>query len=721
MNASTHELLKGTIQRIIFSAKDTGFAIAVMQTGTRNATLSGNLPQIVVGEEIVAEGKWTEHPKYGKQFNTTSYMKVLPTKTETIETYLSSGMIKGLGPGTASKIVKYFGAKTLDVLSSCPDRLMEIPGIGEKKCETIANSWKEQMAVQDIMVFLSGCGITPIFAAKIYRKYGRNAMQIVQDNPYKLAYDIVGMGFIKADVIARKVGIADNSPQRIQAGTLYTLEEGVKEGHIYFPEPVLLDRAVELLNTQPELVETAIANLISESRVVVEEVEGQRLLYTPKLYVHEKETARLVKRLSRSKSIFNNRMGDVDEQIKNAESKFQITLSPEQRSAVEKACFNTVSVLTGGPGTGKTLTTKVIVEIFKQKEAKVLLAAPTGKAAKRLESCGGDSAATIHRLLEFAPWIDDFQRGQDNPLEGDVIIVDEFSMADISLFYYLLCAIPAGAHLVVIGDADQLPSVGPGLSMRHMVESRAFPLTVLNQIYRQAEGSDIVLLAHAVNQGVVPKERYFGGDCVLIEQDDPAKAAEEAVKIVTGLRAGNVDCQVLSPMHRGDAGTSKINQLLQDALNPIPQGQSDTYQVTSGFLKLRIGDSVIQTKNDYFKNVFNGDMGVVAAIDHEEKQLDVLFEGRGTVSYDFLDLDQLALASCLTVHKSQGSEFETVVYICLQAHYVMLARNLFYTAVSRAKKKIIIIGTTKAMAIAVHNDKQKARFTRLKDRLAQAE
>lgn len=722
--AHAHESLQGVVHHIRFYAKETGYAVASVQVGegdkSRFVTLSGNMPHIAVGDEIQSEGQWQDHPKYGMQFHVNSYLKVLPTETDAIESYLGSGMIKGLGPGTAAKIVAHFGNKTLDVLTQNPGRLLEIPGIGEKKAETITRGWKEQIAVQEIMIFLNGCGITPIFATRIYRKYGLNAIETIKSEPYDLAYTIDGIGFLRADAIARKVGYDVDSPQRIQAGTRYALEEGVKDGNVFYPEAVLRKTAAKLLGSDENKVDAAIAALVAAERVVAEEVNGARNIYLPNLYVHENESARLLMRLSRAQSCFHGTMGDLDRQILIAEKRAGITLSPEQRNAVEKACRNTVSVLTGGAGVGKTLLTKIIVEILKQKDGRVVLCAPTGKAAKRLEDCGGDSASTIHRLLEFAPWKGGFQRGKDNPLECDAVIVDEASMLDISLLCFLLRAIPAGAHLIIIGDANQLPSVGPGLCMRHLVDSRAFPLTFLNHIYRQAAGSDIVALAHAVNHGIVPNDDHFGGDCFYIEREEPEKAVAEVVRLVAQLREQNIEPMVLSPMRRGEAGSDKINAIIQETINPVPVNQN-TYQVISGFHRFRIGDPVIQLKNDYNRNVFNGEQGIVAALDHEERQMVVVFEGRDPVTYDFIDLDELALAYCYTVHKAQGSEGNLCIFLCLQSHYVMLARNLFYTAVSRAKQKVIIVGTKKAMVIAVKNDKQKVRYTRLKERLVQPE
>lgn len=720
--AHAHESLQGVVHHIRFYAKETGYAVASVQVGegdkSRFVTLSGNLPHIAVGDEIQSEGQWQDHPKYGMQFHVNSYMKVLPTETNAIESYLGSGMIKGLGPGTAAKIVAHFGDKTLDVLTQNPERLLEIPGIGEKKAETITRGWKEQIAVQEIMIFLNGCGITPIFAARIYRKYGLNAIETIKSDPYGLAYTIDGIGFLRADAIARKVGYDEDSPQRIQAGTLYALEEIVKDGNVYSPESVLRKTAAKLLVSGEDKVDAAIATLVTAERVIAEERNGERNIYLPNLYVHENEAARLLLRLSRAQSFFQGTMGDLNKQILIAEKRFGIALSPEQRDAVEKACRNTVSVITGSPGTGKSTISKFIVEILKQKEGRVMLCAPTGKAAKRLEDCGGDAASTIHRLLEFAPWQGGFQRGKDNPLECDAGIVDEASMLDISLLYFLLRAVPAGAHLIIIGDANQLPSVGPGLCMRHLVESGAFPVTFLNRIYRQAEGSDIVCLAHAVNHGIIPNENYFGGECLFIEQEDPVKAVEEVVRLAAELREQNVETMILGPMRRWDTGTDRINLLAQEALNPVPANQS-AYQVVSGYRKFRIGDPVIQLKNDYSRMVFNGEQGIVAALDHEERLMTVVFEGRDPVIYDFIDLDKLSLAYSCTVHKAQGSEIQAVIFLCLKSHYVMLARNLFFTAVSRAKKKLIIVGTKKAMAMAVKNDHQKTRYTRLKERLVQ--
>lgn len=721
MNTETIESLRGIIQRIIFESKDTGFAIAVMQQinggNSHSATLSGNLPHITVGDEIKVEGKWVEHVKYGRQFSVVSYMKILPTKADAIEAYLASGMIKGLGPSIAARIVERFGDKTLEVLSGQPDRLMEVPGIGKKKCQTIVRAWKEQMAVTDIMVFLSGCGVTAAYAAKIYRRYGLDSIRVIQENPYQLSYDITGIGFLIADRIARKIGYEENSPQRIKAGTLYSLGECKKEGHVYYPDEILKKRAAELLNVNRKLVEAAMDSLLAEKLIVVEEVSGQRNVYVPSLYKHEKETADTIRRLSCAKSFFSGCMDDIKSQIQAAECKFGVKLSEEQKNAVIKACNNTVSVLTGGPGTGKTLTTQIIVEIFKQNDASILLGAPTGKAAKRLEKCG-HYAMTLHRALEYSPQAGGFLRGPDNPLDCQALIVDEMSMADISLFYYLVRSLSPGSHLIIIGDADQLPSVGPGLVLRHLVESKVLPLTVLNQIYRQAEGSGIVQLAHSINKGIVPDNSHFGTDCFFFQKEEPSQAVLCVVELVKKLRAEGVEVQVLSPFRKGEVGTDRINEILQENLNPIPYGQHDTYQVAGNYRKFRINDRVIQTKNDYDRMIFNGDCGIIESIDHDEQQVNVAFEGRGLVSYDFLDLDELSLSYALSVHKSQGSEYDTVISLCMNQHYVMLARNLLYTAVSRAKKRVMIVGTKKAMAIAVRNDQQKARFTRLKERLA---
>ena len=716
-----NETMRGTVGRVKFSAPDTGYAIAIFDAENEgsqlNCTICGNLPQIAKGDEITIEGQWITHAVYGKQFKVSSYMKILPTNAAAIEAYLASGMIKGLGPSTAARIVKAFGTETLNILSNNPARLMEISGIGEKKCETIAKAWKEQTAVTDIMVFLSGCGITPAYATKIYRRYGLDSIRVINENPYDLSYTIDGIGFLVADRIARKIGYPENSPQRTQAGTLYTLMEGRKEGHVYLPEALLKRRAQELLEVDEDLVKTAIGGLLEARLVVIDDTFGERNVYTSGLYKHETEAARRIHELAYAPSFFKSGMKDVDEELLRAETKFGITLSPEQKKAVVSACRNTVSVLTGGPGTGKTLSTKVIVEIFKQKKAKIKLAAPTGRAAKRLENCGQE-AKTIHRLLEFSPFAGGFTKSETDTLDCNVLIVDEMSMADISLFYALVMAIPKGAHLIIIGDSDQLPSVGPGTLMMSLADSDMLPLTVLKQIYRQEEGSGIVQLAHDINIGIIPGPTHFGKDCHFVELEDPAAAGAKVVEIVQWLRSkGEGDIQVLTPMNKGEIGTYKLNELLQEALNPVPAGQGGTYQVVSGVRKFRIGCRVIQTKNNYDRDVFNGDGGIIDSIDHEEKQLGVLFEGREPVLYDFVDLDELSLSYAMTVHKSQGSEYETVILVCMSQHFIMLARNLFYTGVSRAKKRVIIVGTKKAMAIAVRNDKQKARYSMFKERL----
>lgn len=714
--------IQGVIERLVFYAKDSGFAIASLRPNhpAGAITLSGNLPQIAEGDEITVEGSWVKHPKYGMQFHVVSYMKVLPVEADAIEAYLASGMIKGLGPTTAAKIVRVFGAETLNILTKSPERLMEIPGIGEKKTETIAKAWKEQIAVTELMVFLSGCGITPAYATKIYRQYGLDAIRVIQNNPYQLSYDVTGIGFLVADRIARKNGIDKLSPLRIEAGTLFTLEEGRKEGHCYYPEWILRKRAAKLLEVNEELIGNAVTSLVLARRVIVEQADGQKHIYPPVLYKHETESARLLVQKAISPSPYCRVMSNAGSMISMSERKFNVTLSKEQREAVYRACENTVSIITGGPGVGKTLTTKVIVDVFKQKGATVFLAAPTGKAAKRLGSCGQD-AKTIHRLLEYSPAINGFARNEKNPLECDILIVDEMSMTDISLFYFLIRALPSGSHIVIIGDADQLPSVGPGSLMRQLVDSGALPLTVLERIFRQEEGSGIVRLAHSINQGIIPGLAYFkNDDCVFIEAEDPVQAANRAVKIAGYMEDHGIDVQVLSPMHKGDAGTIRLNEMMQEELNPIPFGENNTYQVVRGFRKFRINDRVIQTKNDYEKMVFNGDSGVIVNIDHEEQTIDVVFDGRGLVIYDYLDMEQLLLSRCLSIHKSQGSEYDVVIVMCLQSHYIMLARNLLYTAITRAKKTVIIIGTQSAMATAINNNKQKARYSCLKERIQHA-
>ena len=542
---------------------------------------------------------------------------------------------------------------------------------------------------------------------------------MIQENPYQLSYDVDGIGFLIADRIAHKIGYPENSPSGSSAGTLYALEEGAKDGHVYLPEPVLYNRAAELLKAGTDLIREAIAGLTIDRRICIEEVSGQNHIYPQYLYVHETEVAKMLRRLAHASSGFMRKAGDIEGEIRRAEKKFSVRLSPEQRSAVVKACESPISVLTGGPGTGKTLTTRVIVEIFKNYQAEIFLAAPTGKAAKRLESCGHE-AKTIHRLLEYSPREGGFMRDPENPLGCDLLIIDEVSMADITLFYHLLRAVPVGAHVVIIGDADQLPSVGPGLVMRHLVESGALPVTVLNKIFRQEEGSGIVEIAHFVNRGVIPGRGQFVKDCIFFQEELLAQAVVKVVELVTEMRRRGIEPQVISPMHKGEAGTDRLNDLLQEALNPVPPGREGDYQVASGIRKFRVGDRVIQTRNNYDKEVFNGDSGVIESIDVEEQVLEVLFDGRGPVEYDFIDLDQLSLSYAITVHKSQGSEYDTVVLLCLNQHYIMLARNLLYTAISRAKKKAILVGTPKALAIAIRNDKQKARFTRLRERLAES-
>ncbi|MHB8111690.1 MAG: SF1B family DNA helicase RecD2 [Syntrophorhabdaceae bacterium] len=723
MEREVFETLQGSVRRIIYSVRRTGFAVVIMkdaQNGdAKGITLVGNLPQVAEGDDIRVEGKWVDHPEYGKQFSVTSHMKVLPTQASAIEAYLASGLIKGLDPTLAAKIVAKFGDETFEVLSKTPESLFEIPGIGEKKYESITRSWKEQTVVTDIMVFLAEVGITPASAAKIFRQYGLNAIDVIKSNPYQLSCDVDGIGFLLADRIAVKVGLPKESSQRIEAGILYALYEAQTYGHVYLPADILKDNVMDILGLNNyKLIGIAIGVLKKTKRIFIEKANGVPNIYNMRMYIHEKEAAWTLSWHSRAFSFSSSRLHHPQEAIMEAQRKFGVPLSPEQKNAVENACTYPVSVITGGPGTGKSLITKIIVEVFKKMGAKILLAAPTEKAAKRMESCGHE-ARTIHSMLEYSPMEGGFTRNTSNPLECNVLIVAEFSTADISTLYYLLQAIPSGAHLIIIGDADQLPSMGPGLVMRHITDCGIFPLTVLSRFYRQEEGNYITAVAHDINEGTVPGTVFYGKDCIFIEQEEPVQVVAKVVEIVTKIKEEGKEAMVLSPQRKGDIGTVNLNRLLQEALNPIPEGtEKDDYQVKFGPQNFRINDRVIQLKNNYDKMVFNGDSGVITAMDREERQVHVVFELRGVVRYDFIDLDELSLAYALTVHKAQGSEYDCVIFIALSQHCAMLARNLAYTAVSRARKQCIIIGAERAMAIAILKDRPKTRYTRLKERLA---
>lgn len=716
------EVIKGIIERIVFLNEENGFAIAkirltqgALPPDSRDglATILGTMPSLSAGESIRAYGVWESDPRYGTQFRVFKYEALLPASVAGIKRYLASGLIKGIGDKTAEKLVRKFGAKTLDVIENEPQRLLEVDGIGEWRASLIVKGWKEQKEIRDVMMFLQSHNVSPALAVKIYRHYGNEAIKIVQSNPYKLAEDIFGIGFKTADRIASAMGFDPSSMPRILAGIGYVLGQLSEDGHVYVPKDILVKEASDLLSVDGSLVESAILQAISEDRVIA---EGENI-YLPPFYYAEVGVARKLASLIGSKKAIPEKA--LDRAIYMVERSKGIEFHEKQREAMRKAATAGAFVLTGGPGTGKTTTIIGMIGLFESMGMRVLLAAPTGRAAKRLSEATGREAKTIHRLLEYTPH-GGFRRDHGNPLDADVVIVDEMSMVDIILMNNLLKAISPGTSLIMVGDSDQLPSVGPGNVLKDIIASGRVETVSLTEIFRQAAKSTIVLNAHRVNKGEFPILRGSSDDFFFIEEPDPERAAA----IVKELCCNRIprkfgfnpisDVQVISPMYKGAAGATKLNRMLQDALNPRED------RISYGGSEFGVGDKVMQIRNNYEKDVFNGDIGIISSIDLELQELIVSYPEK-EVSYDFSELDEIVPAYAISVHKSQGGEYPAVVMPILTQHYVLLQRNLLYTAITRAKRVVVLVGTKKAIAIAVKNNKPQLRYSSLSERIRSIE
>jgi exodeoxyribonuclease V alpha subunit len=681
------------------------------------------------GARLKLEGRWKTHPKYGEQFEVVHYVEEMPATTEGIKRYLGSGLIKGVGPVMAKRIAEKFGPYTLDVIEKDIHRLNEVDGIGPKRVKMIATAWEAQKQIKEIMLFLQSHQVSTNLAVKIYKTYGDRAIGVVKDDPYRLARDIYGIGFLTADKIARNVGIAADAPQRIAAGIEYTLNQLADQGHVFAPRDHLVEAAVKILAVTPEQTEAQIAALHREDRIKIETLAPKPnqpvadAVYLNPFYHAEVSVARQIKQLLEAPESQLAIFADTDWPKAFswlvATRKLNVDLAERQRRAAQMALTQKVSILTGGPGTGKTSTVQAILRLLQSKNKTALLAAPTGRAAKRLSESTGYEAKTIHRLLEVSPSEGfKFQRNQDNPLACDLLILDECSMIDLILMNNVLKAVPPAAHLLLVGDADQLPSVGAGNVLRDFIASGVIPVTRLDVIFRQAADSTIITNAHRINRGEPPIFPQNKRDFYFFGKEEPEEAADLIVDIVARripekFDIPGHDIQVLSPMHRGSVGARVLNEKLQSTLNPL---RYDRPEYRSGSRVFRVGDRVLQLRNNYDKDVFNGDVGRIEAIDLEEGEIGVEFEGR-SISYEMSDLDELTLAYAMSVHKSQGSEYPVVVLPMLTQHYMMLQRNLLYTAITRAKKMVVIVGTRKAVAMAVKNDKIAARWSALQERL----
>ena len=702
--------LRCVVERITYQNPENGYSVMRVKVKGYDelVTLVGNLLEVPAGSVLLCEGDWKVDKRYGSQFVAQTWEEVMPATLYGIEKYLGSGLVKGIGPKFAQLIVSRFGLDTIEIIETDIKRLYEVPGIGQKRVEKIAESWEKQKDIKNVMLFLQGYGVSTAYAAKIYRQYGKESIDTVKTNPYKLADDIWGIGFKTADTIASKMGYEKNDLRRLKSGVTYTLSHMAEEGNVYAEEDQLVKSAIELLDADEAPVRQAISEML-QSEDLIADAEA---IYMPPFYYAEVGTAN---RLNKLLDCVEGSLFNIIPDISVISKQTGVEYDEVQAEAILEAVSSKVMVLTGGPGTGKTTTTQGIIAALKAMGLRILLAAPTGRAAKRMSEATGMEAKTIHRLLEYNPQ-DGYKRNDDNPLEGDALIVDECSMIDLLLMNNLMKAIPAGMRLVLVGDIDQLPSVGAGNVLRDIIDSKRIPVIRLTRIFRQAQESRIVMSAHAINKGVFPDtSNGKHTDFFFIQQDDPEQAVDTIVKLVkerlpNAYKRPTSDIQVLTPMQRGVVGAANLNMALQTVLNP---GQVSLNR--SGY-SFRQGDRVMQLRNNYDKEVFNGDLGYIERVDMEDRTLFVCFDGR-TVEYDVSELDELTLAYATTIHKSQGSEYPIVVIPVLMTHYVMLQRNLIYTGITRAKKICVLVGTKKALSFAIRNLSVLKRNTKLKERL----
>ncbi|MEG2303674.1 MAG: ATP-dependent RecD-like DNA helicase [Cellulosilyticaceae bacterium] len=707
------ERLRGVVERITYANEETGYSVIKIKCkGYMDlVTVVGSMATVNVGSVINIKGFWSSNPKYGKQFDVKEWEEALPASIYGIEKYLGSGLIKGIGPVYAKKIVQLFEEKTLDIIEEEPDRIIEVPGIGKKRVEMIKKAWQDQKEIKNIMIFLQSNGVSTSFGSRIYKFYGDKSIEVIQENPYKLADDIYGIGFKTADDVAAKLGIEKDSFKRCRAGLFYTLSQLSEEGHCYATYEQLVTKCVEILEVEEAKVVMSIEHLVIDKELIKEEPD---VVYLPPFYFSEAGVAKRLKQIMFGGC--EKKVADSEKVISLVESKENITYDDIQRNAIRQASKSKVMVLTGGPGTGKTTTTHGIITLFKESGMDVILAAPTGRAAKRMSEATGMEAKTIHRLLECKP-PQGYQKNEENPIEGDVLIIDEASMIDIILMYNLLKAIPDHMILVIVGDIDQLPAVGAGNVLRDIIASGMIPTIKLERIFRQAMGSRIITNAHKINKGENPDLR--GGkdsNFFFMEQEDNEGVINTIVNLCTKrlptyykvnpLR----DIQVLTPMQRTETGAANLNTILQTALN------KNTLCLKRGATEYRLHDKVMQIRNNYDKEVFNGDVGLISAVDIEERTLKVMFDDR-EIEYEALDLDELVLAYATTIHKAQGSEYPIVIMPISFSHYVMLQRNLIYTGITRAKKIVVLVGNRNAVYVSVKNNNVKDRNTRLSERI----
>lgn len=720
--------LYGQVERVTYNDSESGYCVLRIKADgyQRLVTAVGCMACPAVGELLRMTGEWQDHPKFGVQFKIKTCQPAVPSSLGGIERYLGSGLISGVGPSIARRIVDAFGEDTFDVLDNAPERLTEIDGIGDKKAEMIHASWTEQRSIRDVMLFLQSYGVSTGYALRVFRQYGAAAVDVMRENPYRLAIDIFGIGFLTADRIAASLGFSRESPLRIKAGVLHVMSQMAGEGNVYVPIDELAAKSAEILSVSLDIARRGVEDARLSGDVIEEMYSDESgdicAVYLPAFNYAEVHSAKNL--IDLMYSPFNGQYADPESAIPWVQEQLRIKLADRQIEAIRTAIGSKVMVITGGPGTGKTTLIRAILKIRESCGYRVMLAAPTGRAAKRMAEATGHEAKTIHRMLEYNGYGTaggEFLRNDSNPLDCDLLIVDEMSMVDQILFHHLLKAVPAGASVIFVGDVNQLPSVGAGKVLKDIIDSKVCPVIVLNEIFRQAKESRIIVNAHRINAGEMPEfdEGYDDGlkDFYFIKQDDPVKVLEIIKTLVTERIPERFgfdpleQIQVLTPMHRGHVGTMTLNVELQKVLN-----RSGGARVQRMGRMFREGDKVMQVRNNYDKDVYNGDIGTITSINGEEGKLVVKMDA-GFVPYDFAELDDLVLAYAVSIHKSQGSEYPAVVIPLLTQHYMMLQRNLLYTGITRGKKLVIIVGTKQALAIAVRNENTRSRWTMLSDRL----
>ncbi len=724
--------LEGQIERITYTNEENGYTVAKVKVRGQKGlvTVVGNLISPAPGEILQMKGEWANHPKYGEQFKAIHYKTTVPATVYGIKKYLGSGLIKGVGPVMAGRIVKIFGKKTLDIIEDDIEKLTQVDGIGKKRIAMIRQAWDDQKEIRDVMLFLQTYGVSSGYATKIFKQYKNRSIAVVKQNPFRLATDIFGIGFIIADRIAEKLGFAKNSELRVEAGILYVLNQLADEGHVYYPYEPLIEKCKEILQANSEVVIKALAAIATNRKIIIEklnETNEESISYNKAVYLekfHFCETSIAARFKTLIEPPKSTRKVDSGKAIEWVQQQLPITLARNQITAIKCALEKKLMIITGGPGTGKTTIINAILKIFSKLKVKIMLAAPTGRAAKQMSETTGYGAKTIHRLLEFSIKKGGFQKNEEKPLACDLIIVDEASMIDTILMHHLIKAIPPRATFILVGDVNQLPSVGAGNVLKDIIASNMVPVVKLNEIFRQAKTSQIIVNAHKINNGIIPafKSQDSTGpsrpkdDFYFIQQEDPEKVLEIILeltkeRIPRSFGFDPVDeIQVLTPMHKGVVGAMNLNNKLQEVLNP---GEDI---VVRGSRRYRLNDKVMQIKNNYDKEIFNGDIGRITRVEPIDQEVIISFGGH-KVSYDFTDLDEIVLSYAISVHKSQGSEYPAVVIPILTQHYMLLQRDLIYTAVTRGRKLVVMVGTRKALAIGVKNDKTQKRYTYLRHRM----